>query len=90
MTRPTPHLATGAGAVGPDVGVADLMAARAFGRGLLSQLLRRLPMALACRRDPPRANPCTRKTQRPSSILWYDALIGNLQTRGEECDLRLA
>ena len=34
MTRPAPHLARGASAVGPDVGVADVLATEAFGPGL--------------------------------------------------------
>jgi hypothetical protein len=34
MTRPTPHLAGGASAVDPDVGVADVLATGTFGIGL--------------------------------------------------------
>jgi len=47
----------------------------------LGQLLRACRWPLPGARDPPRANPCTRKTLVPSTR-WYDALFRNHCRRG--------
>jgi hypothetical protein len=73
-----PHLASGAGAGGADVGVADVLAAGAFGAGL--------PQSTPARRvGGPGHAPATycapayatRQTLSPSPAFWYDALIAN-------------